>query len=388
MIDMNNALPFTQCAAQFGTPLYIYDKQQLQSNLRRLLEEISYRPLRLHLPLIANDTASLLHLGRTTHTLGAFVNSPRHLSIALHKVGWPPHDIIYASSNISEEIIRHVARFGVIFHANSLREVHLYGRYAPDHTMGLRIAWPLPEQTQVGRLGLQQHELAAALDMTARQNLKITGLHFYLGTNITQADYYLEQLEKIIPLTRYFSDLKYLDLSGGFALESFDYGRLNIGLEQLLGNYEKQFGRRLEIIFEPGRAIFGNAGYLLTQIMEVKREPERILLGVDASYTLLPLLDLAPDQEFHQATLVAPHRPSSDRPVTIYGASTYSHDCLARDIDLAWPEVEDLIVFSNAGAYTYACLSNYLGITRPAQVLVDKNQITLITLGEEIFTAR
>ena len=81
------------------------------------------------------------------------------------------------------------------------------------------------------------------------------------------------------------------------------------------------------------------------------------------------------------------------RPVAICGASTYSRDYLARDIYLPPLKVGDLLVFANVGAYNYACLSNYLGIARPAQVLVarmggirgqNENRATLITPREVV----
>ncbi len=188
-----------ELATQFDTPLYVYHQQQLQDNLRRFRTEITYRPLTLHAALMANDTPQLLALCRDNQ-VGAFVNSPRHLSVALHQVGWNPSEIIYASSNNSEATIQRLAELGVTFHANSLRELNLYGRYAHHQQLGLRLAWPMPGQTQSGRLGLTLNELETAQQIAQRHQLKINGLHVYLGTNITQADYYLQQLEKVLPI--------------------------------------------------------------------------------------------------------------------------------------------------------------------------------------------
>jgi diaminopimelate decarboxylase len=222
----------------------------------------------------------------------------------------------------------------------------------------------------------------------ARQNqLQIKGVHIYLGTFIAEADYYLQQLEQLLPLAAPFPHLDYLDLSGGFKAgpePAFDYRRLNAGFIQLLTTHERQWGQRLGVVLEPGRAIFANTGYFLTRVVEVKRDQSQVWIGVDGSMTLLPLVMLDPGRDHYPVRVVGKAQPVFDQAVTICGASTYSRDYLARQVYLPPVEPGDLLVFSQAGAYTWACASNYLGITRPAQVLADQQEAVVITPREEI----
>ncbi len=374
---------FTQLAHQFNTPLYVYDGEQLQHNLRRFTAEITYRPLRLHVALMANDTPQLLAECRA-NGVGAFVNSPRHLSIALHQVGWQPAEIIYASSNNTAATIERLVELGVTFHANSLRELKLYARNNVRPRVGLRLAWPMPGQMQPARLGVRLNELLTARHVAEQCGLHINGLHVYLGTNIANADYYLQQIEKILPIAASFADLNYLDLSGGFSVnDAFDYRRFNQGLVSLLTQHAQQTGQSLDLVLEPGRAVFADVGYFLTRVMEVKANANQILVGVDGSATLLPLtLHHTPTN--YPVVMPESTRPPMRWPATVCGASTYSRDYLARQIQLPPVKAGDLLVFGNAGAYTYSCLSNYLGIARPAQVLVTPEKTTLITPREVV----
>ncbi len=384
-----HALPLTSLAEQFGTPLYLYDAGQLQQNINAFQAHITYRPFSLYAPLMANNNPHLLEICRNCG-MGAFVNSPYHLALALHRVGWSPAEIIYASSNTQEVVLQRIAQLGVGFHADSLRELELYGRQAHRRQVGLRLAWPMPDRSRPGRLGLRLTEIDQALQLARRHQLQITGLHLYLGTNISQAGYYLAQLRQLLPYAPSFPNLAYIDLSGGFAVSGedgqfeFDYRTFDQGVTELLTAHAHQTGQNLELVLEPGRAVFATAGYFLTRVIDVKSYPDQIFVGVDGSVVQLPLAFFHQGRVHHPITVVNSTTPPLNRPVTICGASTYSRDYLARDVLLPTVAPGDLLVFGHAGAYGYAYRTDFLGLARPAEVLVTGNDARLVNPAQEV----
>lgn len=372
---------FERIAARFGTPLYVYDAGRLRHNARRFFDAITYRPLSVYAALMANDNPHLLRLCREAG-LGAFVNSPRHLAAAL-AVGCPPGTVIYASSNVPAPLIEHMAARGVVFHANSLRELAVYGAYASAraearHEIGLRIAWTLPGAARPARLGVSHDEIAPALALAHQHTLRINGLHVYLGTNLDDARYYLAQVHALLPLVDCFPDVSYLDLSGGFpANGDFDYAALDAGLGQLLS------GRGIKLVLEPGRSLFASAGTFLTRVIEVRARADHTCVGVDGSASQLPLALFHGDTIHYPVSVVGRECAAVQR-VSIEGATTYSRDFLAREIALPPVEPGDLLAFGEAGAYGYSYMTGFLGVARPAEVLIDGADITLITPREEI----
>ncbi len=354
---------FAELAAHFGTPLYVYDGACLHERALRFYGDITHRPLRVHAALSANAHPDLLRICRAAG-IGAFVSSAHHLALALDTVGWSPDQIIFASSNTPDYLIQRIAARGVIFHANSVRELTTYALCSDRRSeIGLRVAWPVLDSDAPSRLGLQPADLLAASEIACQYNLTVTGLHVYLGTQLADAAYYAVQVRALRPLINRFPMLEYVDLSGGFPVTGFDYAQFSAYLSPLLDG--------LALVIEPGRSLFAEAGTFLTRVTEVYHDGNHILVSVDGSASQLPLALFHRQVVQYPVVVVGRDAPAQPIPVTIGGVSTYSRDYLARNVYLPPLSPGDLLAFSQTGACGYADYTDFLGVSRPAEVMID-----------------
>ncbi|MCP2259329.1 diaminopimelate decarboxylase [Streptoalloteichus tenebrarius] len=360
----------------YGTPCYVYDETLLRRNIARFTE-LTYPHRSVHFASMANNNPDLLRLVRDAG-LGVFVNSVRHLRLAL-ACGFTPDEIIYTSTGVRREDLELVAHLGVTINLDSVSQLRLFGEVAPGSSCGVRLNI---DENSLGnvfigaesRIGVLQHEFDDIRAVADKYRLTITGTHVYLGTNIVSLDTMMAGVQRTLDLSDAFPDLTYVDLGGGFPVtddgaEDFDYAEYDRRISDLFARYSARRGRDIRMVLEPGRALFGDTAVFCTSVLDVKERPDRFLACVDASATLMPRSLFYGD--FHRVDLLAAEgRPDSDRPTDVVGSTTYSRDFLARGTQLPRLAVDDVLVFANAGSYSFSMITQFLGQDAPCEVLV------------------
>jgi len=209
-------------------------------------------------------------------------------------------------------------------------------------------------------------------------NPGISGLHIYVGTNISELDYFFDCYKHILNLAEFFPNLEYLDFGGGFGpgeknIREFDmlsYGRR---VTELMNDVVKISGRRLGLILEPGRIVGADAGYFVCKITDIKMRNNQQLIGVNASSVQFPRPLFYPDSAFHPVLVVnRSNDPSmkTGRLSSIYGCSTYSRDYLARDIELPQAHIGDTVIIGYAGSYCSAAHTSFLGFPKAEEYFI------------------
>ncbi len=202
-------------------------------------------------------------------------------------------------------------------------------------------------------------------------NLRLTGIDCHIGSQILEAAPLDEALERVLDLVRVLRDdgivLSHIDLGGGFGIRYRDEQTLDIWAycRRLAARLA---GSGLQLLLEPGRAIAGNAGLLLTRVEYLKLDKAKRFAVVDASMS--ELIRPALYGAWHGIVAVgeAPGRESAIYDVV--GPVCESSDVLGVDRPLAIA-AGDLVAILSAGAYGMAMSSNYNTRPRPCEVLVD-----------------
>jgi diaminopimelate decarboxylase len=229
------------------------------------------------------------------------------------------------------------------------------------------------------------HRDVLALYRRAREmkNLEIRGIDCHIGSQLTDTAPFVAALQKVLDLAdaleREGIACAHLDLGGGLGIryrdenppEIADYAR---ELERLLG------GRRHKLLFEPGRALTGNAGLLLTRVEYLKHGEEKHFAVVDAAMNDLMRPSLY--DAWHEVLSVIPGAGAT-RCYDVVGPVCESGDFLARERELALTE-GDLLAIMSAGAYGMSMSSNYNTRPRAAEVMVDGTSAHLIRERESI----
>jgi diaminopimelate decarboxylase len=216
-------------------------------------------------------------------------------------------------------------------------------------------------------------------------HLRIVGIDCHIGSQLTETAPFLDALERVLALAEQLADagidIHHLDLGGGLGIRYTD--------EQPPepAQYAAELNARLadlpyEILLEPGRAIAGNAGVLLTRVEYLKATDERRFAIIDAAMNdlLRPALyqavqQIIPIRQSHQTAAAAPW--------DLVGPVCETGDFLGKARHLTLREGE-LLAVRSSGAYGFTMSSNYNSRPRVAEVMVDGDQMHLVRRRETI----
>ena len=215
------------------------------------------------------------------------------------------------------------------------------------------------------------------------KNLRVTGIGCHIGSQILETAPLDEALERVLELVaalgREGMELGHLDLGGGFGIRYKDEAPPDVRgyCERLAGRLA---GRGFEVLLEPGRAIVGNSGALLTRVEYLKLDKAKRFAVVDASMS--ELIRPALYQSWHDIVPVREARAAAAR-YDVVGPVCESSDVLGTDRDLAL-EPGALLAIMSAGAYGMAMASNYNSRPRPAEVMIDSGRAVEVRARESV----
>lgn len=380
-------------ATEVGTPTFVYGAAHIEARYRGLVAALHGRPTLICYAVKANSNQAVL---RTLARLGAGADivSVGELERAL-AAGIPANKIVFSGvgKQIHEIDAALAAKLRSI-NVESAEELELVGARAA--ALGVRAPISLrinpdvdPDTHPYLATGLREAKfgvtmtegLSLALAAHRHPALELCGLACHIGSQIVDADPYLDSLarlrELIAKLREHGVRLRSLDLGGGLGIayasgdpivEAARWGRALVDATADLD---------CELILEPGRYLVGNAGLLLTRVVVRKQGETRKFVVVDAAMN--DLLRPALYGAYH--AVVPTTLPSPDAPldvVDVVGPICECGDFLAKDRAIPWPERGELLAVLGAGAYGMAMASSYN--TRPlaAEVLVSGSRFAVV----------
>ena len=396
-------------AEEFGTPLYLFDETTLRQKCREFKDEFT----RLH-PDTLVIYASKAFLNRALalilkeEGLGLDVVSGGELSIA-QSVDFPPDKVYFHGNNKTPEELNLALDLGVgRIVVDNFYELEQLNKLARKRGINQNILLRLspgvdPHTHHYTTTGTIESKFGFPLatgqaeeainQASSASNLNLLGLHFHLGSPVSEIQPYELAIELVLGFARGMSqkfgfDLGEFDIGGGFAvpytLDSIvptvaDYARAVTGkLDSLISELGSS---RPRLIVEPGRAIIAQAGVALYKVGAVKEIPgvkKYVCVDGGISDNIRPALYGAKYE-----ALVANRALESGRNiVSIAGKLCESGDILAKDVNLAATRPGDVIAIPVCGAYSVPMSSNYNAIPRPAIVMVNEGRARLIRRRE------
>jgi diaminopimelate decarboxylase len=396
-------------AEEFGTPLYLFDETTLRQKCREFKDEFT----KLYPDtLVVYASKALLNRALALiikeEGLGLDVVSGGELSIAW-SVDFPAENIYFHGNNKTPEELNLAMDFGVgRIVVDNFYELELLNGLARKRRINQNILLRLSpgvdphthQHTSTGTteskfgfpVGTGQAE-EAVNQASSASNLNLLGLHFHLGSPVSDIEPYERAIELVLGFARGMSQkfefgLGEFDIGGGFAVPytaesrvptTADYARTVTGkLDSLISELELD---RPRLIVEPGRAIVARAGVALYKVGAVKEIPgvkEYVCVDGGMSDNIRPALYGAKYE-----ALVANRALEAGRNiVTIAGKLCESGDILAKDVSLAAAHPGDIIAIPVCGAYSLPMSSNYNAVPRPAIVMVNEGRARLIRRRE------
>jgi diaminopimelate decarboxylase len=222
------------------------------------------------------------------------------------------------------------------------------------------------------KFGISIHQLPLIERLVDRLGVKVSGVHMHTGSEILDAEVFLQAAELLLDVARRVGPVDYVDLGSGFKVRyrrddvETDVEELGAAVSRRFREFCEEVGREVTLIFEPGKFLVSAAGTFLTRVNLVKQTTSTVFACVDSGFHHLirPMFYDA----YHEVVNVS-HVNGRRRIYTVVGTSCET-DNFALDRALTEVRKDDVLAFRNAGAYGYAMSSNYNSRLRPAEVLV------------------
>jgi diaminopimelate decarboxylase len=382
-------------AQRFGTPCYVYSRAAIEAAYREFDQGLAGVG---HLVCYAVKANSNLAVLEVLARLGAGFDivSGGELARVLAAGGRADRVIFSGVGKSEAEIATALAARIHCFNVESEPELERLDRLAREAgvraPVSLRINPDVDAKTHpyistglaANKFGIPFGRARDVYRQAAKlPHIAVKGIGCHIGSQILETSPLDEALERVLELARALAAdgirLEHLDLGGGFGIRYHDEKPMDVGA------YCRRLAARLKdggmrVMLEPGRAIVGPAGVLLTRIEYLKLDKARRFAVVDASMS--ELIRPALYESWHDIVPVI-ERPGPASTYDVVGPVCESSDVLGTGRALA-VEAGDLLAILSAGAYGMSMASNYNSRPRPAEVLVDGDRALEVRAREDV----
>jgi diaminopimelate decarboxylase len=382
---------------RFGTPCYVYSRAAIEHSYGQFSAALAGRASLIAYSVKASSNLSLLALMARLGA-GFDIVSGGELARVL-AAGGDASKVIFSGVGKTEAEIEQALRAGVRC-LNLESEAELERVQAIAVRLGVRapIAFRVNPDVDAKThpyisTGLKHNKFGVAYadaervyrDAARRDGIRVVGIGCHIGSQLTSAAPFIDAAARILALCERLESagigLSHIDLGGGFGIRYKDESPAPIA-QFLDGALGVLAGRSETLIIDPGRAIVGNAGVLLTRVEYLKPGESKNFVVVDAAMN--DLIRPALYDAWHE---VLPVRQAESTAMAgvydVVGPVCESGDFLARDRTLSVRPGEMLAIMS-AGAYGMVMSSNYNSRPRPAEILVSGGTPTLVRARESV----
>jgi diaminopimelate decarboxylase len=384
-----------QIAENFGTPCYVYSKAALTQAFERF--DAGFKDTN-HLVCFAVKSNPSLAILNLFAKLGAGFDIVSGGELArVIAAGGDPSKVVFSGVGKTADEMRAALDAGIFcFNVESASELMrlndiagYMGKVAP---VSLRVNPNVDAKTHPYiSTGLKNNKFGVAyedaldiyLQAAAMPNIAIHGVDCHIGSQITELSPFLDAFDRVLALVDALEQnkihIQHIDLGGGIGICYSDETPPEF-TEYAKAMLAKLGKRDIKLVFEPGRALVGNAGVLLTKVEYLKHTETKNFAIVDAAMN--DLMRPALYDAYHAIEAVKP-RVANTQNYEIVGPVCESGDFLGHDRDLALAE-GDLLAIMSAGAYGMSMSSNYNTRPRAAEIMVDGDKSIVIRQREKV----
>jgi diaminopimelate decarboxylase len=386
-------IPITELVNSFDTPLYVYDANIIDRQYARLKQAFSSCKTRINFACKALNNVKIM---RHIHELGACLDTVSIQEVWLGlKAGFTPEEIIYTPNCVSMEEIDLAVKEGVMINIDNISILEQFGlKYGNTVPICIRINPHVMAGGNINistghidsKFGISIYQMRHVDRVVKNTGLHVIGLHMHTGSDIVDVDIFLRAADILFEQAEHFPDLTFIDFGSGFKVpykpddHSTDIEELGEKLTARFKEFCSEYGRELELWFEPGKFLVSQAGTFLVKVNVLKQTTAAMFVGVDSglNHLIRPMLY----NGYHHITNVS----NPDGALRLYTVVGYicETDTFGWDRKLNEVREGDILAFNNAGAYGMTMASNYNSRFRPAEVLIKNGKAELIRRRENL----
>ncbi len=377
---------------EFGTPLFVYDADYITDQVKTFRAAFSGVPTRIKYACKASSNINIIRLMKKLGT-GLDTVSPAEIHLGL-EAGFKPEEIVFTPNCVDFSEIEQAVETGTALNIESISSLEKFARrYGGRVPACIRLNPNIASQANAekvdwwhnqSKFGISLSQLKIVKELEAEYGLKINGVHIHSSSVIMSPEIFTAGARTVFDIASDFKHLEFVDFGGGIKVDVGDgnpvinLNEIGQALEMLYADFCRKLGRKIDIWFEPGRFLVGNAGTLLAECTVVKENEAVDFVGVNSGFNHLirPMFYDA----YHEIVNVSnPH--GARHTYTVVG-NLCEIDNLGQDRRLNEVREKDLIAIKSAGAYGFSMASCYNSRPRPAEVLVINGQARLIRKRE------
>ena len=382
-------------AKKYSTPLYCYSLNKIKENIKNFKNYFRNTNNLICFAVKANSNKVLLNeIGKLG--LGADVVSIGELMRAL-KSGIKPHKIVFSGvGKTSKEINYAVEKKILLINAESKSEILEIEKIAKTRRKKIDVGIRLNPNTDAktlsqistgkkdNKFGVSEKtfiNLAIYVKNSNFLNLKCLSVH--IGSQILDHRPYekmLNVLQRVITKLRY--NFEYIDLGGGMGID-YEKNNKKLNFKKYALSIKKFLKKNnSKIIFEPGRSIVANAGYLISRVIYIKEGDKKNFIIIDAAMN--DLMRPALYNAKHEIIPVKKTGVKSHKIYEIVGPICETTDKFSTIKRFQKLKEKDLIAICDVGAYGMSLSSNYNLRPKPIELLIKKSKIKVINKRQSL----
>ena len=382
-------VPLSQIATEFGTPCYVYSRAALTEAFRNFDAGFAGHEHLVCYAVKANPNLAILNLFAKLGA-GFDIVSGGELARVL-AAGGDPGKVVFSGVGKTAAEMRQALEAGIFcFNVESEAELErlniVAGEMGKKAPVSLRVNPNVDAKTHPyistglknNKFGVAYEEALALYKRAATMpNISVHGIDCHIGSQLTELSPFLDALDRVLALIDQIESagikIHHLDIGGGIGIRYTDETPPEFSA-YAQAIRAKLTGRKFKLVMEPGRALVGNAGLLLTTVEYLKHGETRNFAIVDAAMN--DLMRPALYDAWHDI-LPVKTREESAQVYEVVGPVCESGDFLGHDRSLALRQ-GDLLAILSAGAYGMSMSSNYNTRPRVAEVMVDGGKVHLV----------
>lgn len=389
-------IPLTTLAKAHGTPLYVYSRATLERHYRAFDDAFKGTDHLICYAVKANSNLAVLNVLARLGS-GFDIVSGGELERVI-RAGGDPARVVFSGVGKREDELRRALEVGIrCFNVEVPDELDILNRLSGE--LGVRAPISLRVNPDVDAkthpyisTGLSENKFGIPMDaafgeyLRAKKlpHLKIVGIDCHIGSQLTQLDPFLDAFDRLLDMVDRLAAkdvvLEHIDIGGGLGIR-YNEESPPAPAEYAAAVIQRLKGRKVSLFMEPGRAIVGNAGVLVTRVLYLKSNGLKNFAVVDAAMNDLIRPSLY--QAWQAILPVEVPTAKETHSYDIVGPVCETGDFLGKDRSLAIVP-GDLLAVRSAGAYGFTMSSNYNSRPRAAEILVDGDRTHVIRQRETV----
>ncbi|CAM1343653.1 diaminopimelate decarboxylase [Tenacibaculum amylolyticum] len=378
-------------AKKYGSPVYVYDTEKIKTQYKRITKAFSkVKNVKINYAAKALSNVNIL---KVFNQLGSGLDTVSIQEVKLGLIaGFEPKNIIYTPNGVSLKEIEDVAKLGVQINIDNLSILELFGQKHPEIPVCIRINPHVMaggnSKISVGHIdskfGISIHQVPHIKRVVENTGMHINGIHMHTGSDILDVDTFLMATEILFDVAKQFKSIEFIDFGSGFKVP-YKIGDISTNIEELgthlskrFNAFCKEYGKDLTLMFEPGKFLVSEAGYFLASVNVIKQTTSTVFAGIDSglNHLIRPMFY----NSYHFIENLS-NPKGRERFYSIVGyiceTDTFGTNRRINEI-----REDDVLCFSNAGAYCFSMASNYNSRYRPPEVMIHEGKDYLIRKRE------